>query len=571
MKKILTFISFACVFIVTSQTKLRQEIKGDRYFFSFAFSDAIDSYTSAKTLTAEGQSNLAEAYRNTGDFLKSEEAYVKLFSNSKINEPSSYFNFAQVLKSNGKFDEAEKWLEKFSTLYPTDLRAISFKENKANLLLYKSYREDVIVSNLEMNTEAQDFGTNYFKDKIVYVSSNSKPTVIKRTYNWNDQPFLNLFIAQTNHFELIKSKRFLKKFHSKLHDGPASFSSNGEHMAFTTNTTGKKHNVNSVYLQILMSDFSKNKWSTPYPFKQPISGSSVGHPALSLDGKTMYFASDQPGGCGGVDLYISTLEDGGKWSAPENLGSEINTEGNEMFPFFEEKNQILYFASDGHFGIGGLDIFQSHRDGATWGKVLNLGSPLNTQFDDFGWIINANEQTGYFSSNRLGGKGSDDIYGFEFLKDYKKDTLSTDLTPPRKNSVEENSVVIEEVSKPAKDTNVYQLQSIYFDFDSYAIRPDAAKELDKIIVILNNHPDMKLELSSFTDSRGTEEYNDLLSEYRAKETCNYIQLRIYNPKRVTGKGYGKRKLLYETNEDLNEKDMLVLHGKNRRTEFKFKY
>lgn len=573
MKKLLTFLFISLLFSISAQSKLRQEKNGDRAFFRFAFLDAIDSYTRTKTLTLEGQNNLAEAYRNVGDFKMAESIYANLVADSVNCKPSSYFYFSQVLKNNGKYEEAEKVLQVFSALQPNDRRSLSFKMNKQNLSSYLTPREDVTVTHLAINSEAQDFGATYFQEKIVFVSSNSKPYFVQPTYNWNDKPFLNLYIAEIENGELVHPKLFAETTRSRLHDGPASFNATGQQMAFTTNSFAKKNKSKRVMLRIETSYLSGNKWSKPEAFLPELSGFSTGHPALSSDGKTMYFASDQPGGFGGVDVYICRKNNDGSWSIPENLGDVINTEGDDMFPFFDETNQRLYFASDGHFGIGGLDVFVSQLAMGKWGKVTNLGAPINSNFDDFGWSMHPSTKKGFFSSNRSGGKGSDDLYSFELTQDSVQH-VSLDATDTiSKTEPPIFTISLDTATRDLEESRIVQLQSIYFDFDAFAIRPDAARELDKIAAILNKHPDMQLELASFTDDRGSAEYNDLLSEYRAIESCNYLQLRISNPKRVSGKGYGKRKVVYVTGEANSSVGLPISeqHQLNRRTEFKVKW
>ncbi|MEY3238378.1 MAG: hypothetical protein RI883_2479, partial [Bacteroidota bacterium] len=396
-----------------AQEKSNKEVKGDKYFFTYSYDKAILSYKHSKQLTFPGQRRLAESYFIMGQNAQAEETYLKLVNASNGVIPEDYFNYAMVLKNSGKYAESTIWLDKFQSQAPTDLRAISYSNNKLQFPDYLTNDVDCKIIKQSINTDAQDFGTSYYNDKIVYASSNAKPKMIKRTYNWNGQPFLNLYIADVEDGQLKNPEFFNKDLNDKMHEGPASFSNGGTKMAFTRNNEKDKSKDKIVELQIFLSEFKEGKWSDAIPFVYNNTEYSVGHPFLTLDGKTMYFASDMPGGFGGTDLYKSNLSENGEWLTPVNMGILINTEGDEMFPFFEEDQQILSFASNGHFGMGGLDIFNCASNGADWGLINNPGSPINTQYDDYAQIFNSKTNKGYMSSNRTDGSGNDDIYAFE--------------------------------------------------------------------------------------------------------------------------------------------------------------
>ena len=229
------------------------------------------------------------------------------------------------------------------------------------------------------------------------------------------KPFLDIYVADISARQLINARTLYKKLNNKMHEGPASFANDGKLMAFTRNNYEGQSKDGSIKLQIFFSELKDDKWSEAVPFKLNNSEYSVAHPYITSDAQTMYFASDMPGGFGGADLYRIKKDSTGNWGNPENLGDKINTEGNEMFPFFQEYAQFLFFASNGHMGLGGLDIFLTEASGDDFGKVLNVGSPLNTHSDDFALIADEKMSKGYFSSNRIGGKGDDDIYSFDFV------------------------------------------------------------------------------------------------------------------------------------------------------------
>ena len=369
------------------------------------------------------------------------------------------------------------------------------------------------------------------------------------------------------------------------------------------------------------------KWGDALPFTFNSSEYSSGHPSVSTDGKTVYFTSDMPGGKGGTDLYKITRNSDNSWSAPQNLGDTINTEGNEMFPFYHESG-ILYFASNGHVGLGGLDIF--YVDLHKKHRVQNMGFPLNDRFDDFGLILNEKQTGGFFSSNRQGGKGFDDIYGLTITKPLIVKKLIAGLTKNTNNKIvplakvslyNEQMQMVDSIqsdsmgyysfsvdpdlefkltgtkekhlpgkntasSKTDQDTvktdlvlnelavgtdlgKILKINPIYFDYNKFFIRPDAAVELDKIVAIMNEYPTLQIELGSHTDCRGNVNYNSKLSDKRAKSSAEYIRARISNPTRIYGKGFGESKLVNKCECEGARKVPCTEeeHQQNRRTEF----
>ncbi|PKP19470.1 MAG: hypothetical protein CVU05_11270 [Bacteroidetes bacterium HGW-Bacteroidetes-21] len=240
--------------------------------------------------------------------------------------------------------------------------------------------------------------------------------MIVRKNNWSGKPYWDMYIADIEKGQLTNPKNFNKDFNGKFHDGPASFSNKGNYIAYTRNNYDNKRKDKVVELQICFSTYKNDKWSDPEMFYLNNQDYSVGQPSLTEDGNTMYFASDMAGGFGGADLYKVTRVGTGAWGNLVNLGNKINTEGDEMFPNIDEKTNTLYFASNGHFGLGGLDIFSSKVFESGYDKVYNAGYPLNTQYDDFAAVINDSLNEGFFTSNRVEGKGGDDIYAFDLLE-----------------------------------------------------------------------------------------------------------------------------------------------------------
>jgi outer membrane protein OmpA-like peptidoglycan-associated protein len=635
MKKILiaSMVILIAVFTAIGQEKSNKEERADKHFFTYNFEKAIDLYRHTKDLTVSGQRNLANSYQNIGENEKARETYAKLLEANVGVEAEDHYDYAMLLRSNAEYIESEKWMDKFVAAKPADLRAMSYVKNNPNAYSIVVDKKEYKLNEQSINTAAQDFGTTYYQDKVMFVSSNAKPKMIKRKYNYNGLPYLNMYTAEIVDGQLENAKFFDKSFNAKYHDGPATFSNGGTKMAFTTNDAKDKTKDKVVELQLFFSTFSNEEWSEPVPFAHNNPAYSVGQPHLSEDGNTLYFTSNAPGGFGGKDLYRSTKTANNEWSKPMNLGNVINTEGDEMFPFFEEKEKVLYFTSSGHFGLGGLDLFSSAQEGASWGTVINAGAPMNTNSDDFALIKNTTAKNGYISSNRPTGSGSDDIYAVGFLKNtpvqkriegivmdlnqkpvdgafvnlfaedesliasfiVKKDGIYGFDVESDKNyklTADKETFIpaLEYASTTGSDTIVIvnlilleetiivvntdlapiaKMNNIYFDFDHAEIRPDAAKELDKIVVIMNKYPTMHVEIASHADCRGDAAYNLNLSDRRAKSSNEYVKARITNPDRISGKGYGETRLLNDCPCKGDEVSSCSpeQQQKNRRTEF----
>jgi outer membrane protein OmpA-like peptidoglycan-associated protein/tetratricopeptide (TPR) repeat protein len=596
--------------------KSNKEIKGDKYFFLYSFAKAADTYTQVENLTNEGKHRLAESYKNLSQFEDAARVYSELVSLPNAL-PEDYYNYAMVLKSNGNYPESNKWMNKFLSQKPNDLRAIDFAENSPLLDTYLLDHKQFEIRPMEFNSNAIDFGTAYYQDQIVFTSSRSRGKMVVRNDNWTGEPYMTLYVSDVEENQLQSPKKMSNLLNSKLNDGPVSFYNDGLSMAFTQNDRKDKSADKIVELQIYFSSNVDGKWSAPEAFILNNKGYSVGHPCMTNDGQTMYFTSDMPGGFGGTDLYKISRDQQGNWGIAENMGEKINTEGDEMFPFFEEKNEILCFASNGRFGLGGLDLFMSQLKGD--GRSRNMGAPMNTQYDDFALIIDDTLGTGYFSSNRVGGEGLSDIYGYDVLTKLNIDVRINGVVTDKNDNllsgtlvvlsdefgnnlssaitgtdgaytflvsqdetfkltgtkeayldgytstssegdeyvVIANLLLLQEVVKekepieeppmveaPIKTNNLGQIlkinsSAIYFDFNQAAIRSDAKVELDKIVKYMNDNPNVKIEVSAFTDCRGNTGYNKVLANSRAVSTVDYIKARITNPERISGKGYGE--------------------------------
>ncbi|MFK7907144.1 MAG: OmpA family protein [Chitinophagales bacterium] len=423
------FLLIACCFQMsdaTAQTQDPRVKKANVLFDKFSFPEAAEEYKRvlAKEDIAEAKIKLAESYRYMNMPVEAEYWYEQVVELAE-SEPIHKYYYAMALKANGKFEEAKEFFLEYAQLVPADtrgLRQVEACEESTYFLTDPGIYEITLASSV--NSTMADFGPAFYKEGIVYASEKSEKHA-QRNYNWRNAPFLDLFYAEgeddDNPAALGTPESFKGKVNTWMHEGTVSFSKDFETMYFTRNNflKGKvgydtEEKLKTINLQIYESKADGDKWGDIKSIPFNSDDYSVGHPALSPDGQALYFSSDMPGGYGGVDLYVS-YKSGDSWGAPENLGPEINTEGHEMFPFMADDG-TLYFASDALPGLGGLDLFSTMllEDG-TWSTPDNLRYPINTNGDDFAMIIDASNKKGYFSSNRSGGKGDDDIYSFNKL------------------------------------------------------------------------------------------------------------------------------------------------------------
>ena len=403
-------------FSTTAQKKSIKEIKGGKYSFNYSYDKAIKAYSHSKDLTVEGQRALAESYHKVDSNAAAAKVYFSMISAGKGIIAEDYYNYAMVLKMNGNYQESAKWMDKFATLKPADLRVKDYLANAPKLAYLQHGVPEFNIEHQTINSTALDFGTAYYNNKIVFASTRTNRVFFVSKYNWTHKPFWDMYVADVDSNQLSNPRIFDRKLNGSLHDGPACFSNEGTFMAFTRNNYHARNKINIVELQIWFSNFKDGKWSKPTPFIYNNTAYSVGQPCLTPDGNTLYFASDKPGGFGGVDLYKTTKDVSGVWQKPINLGDKINTEGDEMFPFLVAKSGTFFFSSNGRFGLGGLDIFIAKLNGTEFSQPYNAGSPLNTQYDDFAAIIDDKVDKGYFSTNRTGGSGGDDIYSLKVLE-----------------------------------------------------------------------------------------------------------------------------------------------------------
>lgn len=658
MKTKYTILKIALpILFIMAVTGLRAQshAKAEEYMNKYEFVEAIESYQqhfATHPATPKEIRNITYCYMQVND-TKLAEKWLEKLVNSSDATAEDVLIYANLLKSEGKYTEAIVQYEKYKTLNPSDA-ALAEKEIKSSsdAITWSNETTYFVVKNEDkFNSDKSDFGLIAYGDNFYLTSdrvSKQVPVGENNVYGWTGNPYLKLYEVRMDKTE-VKEIDFIKELNDQFHSGPGVFADNNQRIYFTRTKTVKqiqkttnpdptswfKDYSNEIYtnrLEIYSADFADGKWEDVDAFENNNPNLySIGHPAISPDGKILYFVSDMVGGFGQTDIYYSEKRSNGTWGNPRNAGPEINTSGKELFPFID-KNGNMYFSSDGHPGMGGLDLFKSSGSTNNWSTPVNLKSPLNSYKDDFSIFVIETDSIGYFSSNRYGGIGSDDIYSFVYVPapppvptqlilavtTYERLENGTivplaDVDVHYHTNVEGNPFSIAQFSpgvyyatvdcdtkflvngaktgyfsteqevetkcKTMNDTAFVQLilekivlnkpiliENIYYDYDKWNIRPDAAVELEKIVELLVENPQIIIELGSHTDCRGNDKYNEDLSQKRAVSAVDYIIGRGISKDRITAKGYGEKILVNKCDDGVqcSEEE----HQMNRRTEFK---
>ena len=411
MKNIFILLLIFTVTIATAQNKDTK--KADQLYDRLAYTDAAAAYQKLLKRGKAGRyvfERLANSYYFINDTKKAETYYKRVVKGRKV-KPEVVYSYAQALKANGKFSDYNTWMKRFSEMSPADSRATEFMKNPNYVPQIMEDYATFEAKNLEdINTEYSEFG-GVVVGKEFYFSSARNTT--RKKYHWDEQPFLDVYKAQLVG-EAIKHASLLEgDVNTKFHEGNVAITADGKRLYFDRNDyfNGKfdksEEGINQInlYYTELVDGVWKGVFSLPFNSSEY----STGHPALSSDGNTLYFVSDKPGGKGSSDIYRVSIDKSGSFGTPTRLNDNINTEGKEVFPFVDSSGN-LYFSSDGHQGLGGLDGFYAEASGSDFGAATNLGKGANSEGDDFAFIYDAVSRTGFMSSNRSGGKGADDIY-----------------------------------------------------------------------------------------------------------------------------------------------------------------
>lgn len=619
MKRLYIIFSLALgSFALTAQNKDTE--RADKLFNRFEYLDAAAEY---QRLVEDGKQDpyvyrqLAESHYNVFNSKEAVRWYAKATETDQDAE--TYYRYAQMLKAEGQYEAANAQMRKFAAKAPGDERAAIFLKDPDYLPRLRSQAKLFDAKPMELNSEKADFGAVLSGDDILYFASARNGA--KRTYGWNEEPYLDLYQSVRNPDGTYAQPTPVSGVNSRWHDGPAGLSADGNTMYFSSESflekQYEKEKVNRDRLkksQVYLFRATRNggSWEkvTPLPFNGK--DFSTGNASLSKDGKTLYFASNRPGSVGGTDIWKVSVGDDGTYGEPQNLGRGINTEGEENFPYITEGNR-LYFASQGRKGFGGYDVFVSDMGGT--GEARNLGAPVNTNKDDFAFTYSDAKKVGFFSSNR---DGNDNIYlatpvcSVELIAMVRDAKTGAPLADAKVSILDERRNVIESRQSDAGGQVAYTvdcgkaftiqasregyeggtfpvkpsqggrvevpadlqpietivgpeavtLNEIYFEYDRSNVTREGAFELDKLVQAMGKYPDMVIMVKSHTDSRGSDPYNMSLSERRAKATVQYILSKGIKRERISGKGYGESEPKVACTECTEQQ-----HAQNRRSEF----
>jgi outer membrane protein OmpA-like peptidoglycan-associated protein/tetratricopeptide (TPR) repeat protein len=417
---ILLCIIIVRVFSFNSYSQQGKVAAGDKKYDNYAYIDAIKTYerVAEKGYKSEDMfKKLGNSFYFNSEFDKAAKWYGELFAMNTEVEPEYYYRYAQSLKSTGDVVKANQMLDLFNQKSKNDNRAKLYEESKNYLDEIKANSGRYNIGPTGINSKYSDYGTAFYQNKIVFASARDTGNFNQRIHKWTGEHFTNLYQSDVDQdFNPNAPKKFKSRINSKFHESTPTFTKDGKTVYFTRNNyiDGKKgKDENKITLvKIYKATLENNEWTNikEVPFNS--NNYSTAHPALSPDEKTLYFASDMPGTYGQSDIYKISINDNGEFGTPINLGSSVNSEGKETFPYITDEKEI-YFSSDGRPGLGGLDVFVGKiADDGTISNVQNIGADINSPKDDFAYIIDTKSRRGFFTSNKDGGLGSDDIYKF---------------------------------------------------------------------------------------------------------------------------------------------------------------
>ena len=616
MRNLYVTLSFVMVSgILSAQNQYTKT--ADKLFDRYEYVDAAKEYLKL----AEGSKadnyvykQLAESYYNVFNTKEASKWYAKVVEQKQDAE--TYYKYAQMLKAEGNFKEADKQMQQFAQLAPNDQRAKAFVSKPNYLPELKGQSKLYNIAKSDVSSDKTDFGAVLTNDNNVYFASARNTS--KRNSNFNEEPYLDIYKATYNANGTISDAVAVDNLNTKWHDGPASITSDGNMMYYGSESFNEKEYVKdkakkSKFGKIYLYKATKegDKWSNSKPLPFNNKEYDVRNPSISKDGKTLYFSSNMPGGFGGEDIWkVSVNAD--EYGTPENLGAKVNTEANESFPFITDDN-ILFFSSNGKQGFGGYDIFKIDVNKGT--EAMNVGEPVNTSKDDFAFTYNATKKVGFFSSNR---DGVDNIYKADpvcnvqalvrvkdaktgkviegatvMLVDEKQKTVSNQTTASNGETLtgvacytgysaqvskqgyesgvfevakaENEQVVVEALLTPIMPIITEKeviLEPIYFEFNKSNITAEGAAELDKLVAVMSEYPNMVIFAKSHTDSRGSDKYNMNLSDRRAKATVQYLISKGIAKERISGQGFGESEPKVAC-KPCNEEQ----YAQNRRSEF----
>lgn len=608
-------------FISTPQERLKH---ADNLFKRYEFVEAVEHYK--KLVRGEKTDSyvilqLAESYYHLFNTVESAKWYAKAIELNPNQDPEVYFKYAQMLKASGRYDTSNKIMKKFADLKPEDSRTIEFLKDPDYIPALRSQEALFTFEDSRINnSQFSDFGGILTTDNTLYFASARDES--KKKYGWNNQPFLNVYAATyvSDEDKFIDIKP-VNELNTKHHDGPTTVTADGQTMFFATEgfrsgtfKRDKKNRLKKDKVHVYRAKYNGKSWKDiePVPFNSK--DYTVSNPAVTPDGKTLYFASDMPGSVGDMDIWRVDLNEDGTYGTPENLGAIVNTEGRESFPFISEDGKLI-FASNAHKGFGGLDLYMYDLSDPN-AAVRNIGDPINTAKDDFHLSFYPDKGIGFVSTNRV---GRDDIYKVRpvcvtemvitvtdvktgaILKnaevailDYDKNVIETRFTDAYgivRYDTDCNKVFALQVAAEGYESRDVELQKwgngkypidvalrpiemivindrivlgdIYFEFDKFNITQQGAFELNKLVQILQRNPGMMIKIESHTDNKGSDAYNLKLSDQRARSTMQYLVSKGINAVRLEARGYGESQPKVDCGAGCTSEQDAI----NRRSEF----
>ncbi|WP_095953342.1 OmpA family protein [Flavobacterium sp. ACN6] len=631
----------------------------DKKYDEYAYADAIKVYenlVNAENNNEGIMQRLANSYYFNGELKSALKWYEQLFAINPNQQSEYLYRYAQSLKSAGNYRKSDEVLQKFNEQAVLEKRADLIRSDKNYLELIKENSGRFQIADAGVNSNFSDYGSTVYNNKIVFTSARDTGGVVKANFQWTNRSFSRLYTAVLMPDGSVgKPELLVKRKKDNFNESSPIFTKDGRTMYFTRNnfTDGKRrsNDKNVTLLKLYKAELIDDEWKNIQELPFNSDQYSTAHPALSVDEKTLYFASDMPGTLGQSDLFKAAINEDGTFGKPENLGPAINTEGRETFPFISGDNE-LYFATDGRPGLGGLDIFAVRiKANGTFDEVLNVGEPVNSKQDDFAFSIDSKNRNGFFSSNRESSQGLDDIYRFTETKrliceqnltgtvtdaesnellantsltlfNDKFDPVGTIFTDDKgnysftavkcgrkytirtsKNDYNAKEVAVH-ISKDAETTLMIGLNKVFkplaaktievkkiaispvklgsirvgadlakllhlpmnfFDLGKATIKKTSEPQLLKVVNLLKEYPNMKLDIRSHTDSRSSSESNQILSEKRAQSTKNWLVQKGIGEERLSAKGYGETQLVNKCADGVKctEKE----HMQNRRSEF----
>jgi peptidoglycan-associated lipoprotein len=620
------------VFTATAAIAQPKRVReADRLYNNKEYYEALEAYKKAsesvrgnKALKAEVIYKQGLCYMAFNDSKKAEVWFAKAIK-AKYQNPEAILNLADMKRENGKYDEALAEYENYMKLKPDDARGTAGLESCKLSVKWKENPTRHEITNVrDLNSKYDDFSPIYSRKnfKEVIFTSSREGSTGNGMDGWTGEAFSDIYEAKLDrNGKWSTPTAFKEPLNTKYNDGATSLNRKYSIMFFTR----CEYDKNKVKgCQIFTTRKKGNTWDDPVLIPFAADTFTVGHPWISDDDQTLLFASDMPGGMGGRDIWMASYDKKSKsWGNPVNLGPQVNTANDELYPTLRN-DSTLYYSSNGHVGMGGLDLFEAKLSGGKWGSVSNLKFPLNSESDDFGIIFEGKKERGYFTSARLGGRGGADIYQFtvppilftitgivydfdtkEPIENAKvtmvdKDGMTYDVITDKTGSYyfDETKFVEDNTYNLVASANEYlndkgtettegetqgkdykkdfflkttkkgpiQLPEILYDLNSSILRPESKDSLNGLISTLRDNPNITIELMSHTDSRGSAKSNIKLSQERAQSVVEYLISQKIDPSRLAAKGYGETRLLNKCKDGVkcSEEE----HQRNRRTEFR---